>query len=416
MKRIAIIADDLTGANDTGIKFRQNGYQTMVILESNKFGVIDKDKSVWAINTDTRDLSVGEAYQIIFNLAERLYTLKDFRVYKKIDSTLRGHPGAELEAVMDAWQASLAIVVPSFPANRRVVKYGYLMVGDFTGEELNEAEVEKAASCFVPDVMQKEMRRKVGMIQLEDVRQGVNKLLGKIDIVRKNYEVLVIDALNDKDLEIIARAIAQLSPDTIITGSAGLADPLSVVWAQYITPLFPGEGILIFAAGSHNPTTAVQVKEIIRYTGQEAIVVQTQEIVKGNSDSEIERVIRLVNQRTGKEQLIILAIDTLFQSEGLIDEHSGKLIASAFGRIIRNILPGLRIKGLVMTGGDIALHICQALGASGINLFSELNQGIPFGYLAGYGDGNLPVVTKAGGFGTPQVFIDVYNFFNQSGK
>ncbi len=60
----------------------------------------------------------------------RLAGAQGVRWYKKIDSTLRGNIGAELDAMLDGLAESgalTAIISPAFPAQRRGVEDGYLV-------------------------------------------------------------------------------------------------------------------------------------------------------------------------------------------------------------------------------------------------------------------------------------------------
>ncbi len=52
----------------------------------------------------------------------------DCRVYKKIDSTLRGNPWVELGAVMRELDVDRALVRPAFPEQGRTVSQGVLKV------------------------------------------------------------------------------------------------------------------------------------------------------------------------------------------------------------------------------------------------------------------------------------------------
>jgi uncharacterized protein YgbK (DUF1537 family) len=54
---------------------------------------------------------------------------------------------------------------------------------------------------------------------------------------------------------------------------------------------------------------------------------------------------------------------------------------------------------LVLTGGDTAVRVSGALGATGIFLEGEIDTGVPVGTLVG--PRPYRVVTKAGGFGGP---------------
>lgn len=56
------------------------------------------------------------------------------------------------------------------------------------------------------------------------------------------------------------------------------------------------------------------------------------------------------------------------------------------------------LQGVILTGGDTAKAVCRHLGVSGIQLLREVEPGIPLGRLVG--DTPLPVVTKAGAFGS----------------
>jgi uncharacterized protein YgbK (DUF1537 family) len=63
-----------------------------------------------------------------------------------------------------------------------------------------------------------------------------------------------------------------------------------------------------------------------------------------------------------------------------------------------------RISGLVATGGDTANALCNALGAEALEILGEVEAGIPVMRLLG--ERSLPLVTKAGGFGSPAAIAD----------
>lgn len=67
------------------------------------------------------------------------------------------------------------------------------------------------------------------------------------------------------------------------------------------------------------------------------------------------------------------------------------------------------IDGLFLTGGETAVYCCQALGATGIEVISEVTPGIPIGRLVGGPFQGLPIVTKAGAFGDISAITDGVN-------
>jgi uncharacterized protein YgbK (DUF1537 family) len=62
------------------------------------------------------------------------------------------------------------------------------------------------------------------------------------------------------------------------------------------------------------------------------------------------------------------------------------------------------ISGIVATGGDTANALCNALDAQALEILGEVEAGIPVMRLLG--TQSLPLVTKAGGFGSPAAMAD----------
>ena len=154
---VIIIADDLTGANDTAIQYCKRGYSAIVgILYTSEIDIHCFDgHQVIAFNTDTRSLEQEEAYGIVFQATEACLAVRKEDIYKKVDSLLRGNPGRELDAVMDASFTHLAFVAPAYPQNGRIVEDGVL---DVQGTTIDAVEI-----------FRKQMHHTVERIDLETV-------------------------------------------------------------------------------------------------------------------------------------------------------------------------------------------------------------------------------------------------------
>jgi uncharacterized protein YgbK (DUF1537 family) len=63
-----------------------------------------------------------------------------------------------------------------------------------------------------------------------------------------------------------------------------------------------------------------------------------------------------------------------------------------------------QISGIVATGGDTSKALCKTLGAQALEILGEVEAGIPI--LRVMGEQTLPLVTKAGGFGSPAAMAD----------
>jgi uncharacterized protein YgbK (DUF1537 family) len=121
MTRLAIVADDLTGALDAAAPFAARGLATVVAL-----GVDDLDAAlatgadVVGISTDSREISPEAARQVVAECVARLP--RGLPIFKKIDSRLKGNIAAELDAI----PFSRALVIPAIPAFGRWMRNGRL--------------------------------------------------------------------------------------------------------------------------------------------------------------------------------------------------------------------------------------------------------------------------------------------------
>ena len=111
---VLLIADDLTGACDAGVQFARCGLPTSVLLTRD---APPAWAQVAAVSTETRNLGEEEASCNVAAVAEWLAA--DV-VFKKIDSVLRGNPGVEIRAALEAFGREAAVATPAFPAMGRV--------------------------------------------------------------------------------------------------------------------------------------------------------------------------------------------------------------------------------------------------------------------------------------------------------
>src|SRR5690348_16478919 len=117
MTRVGIVADDLTGAADAAVQFVRAGWDTELRLAGDP-----GTASVVAVTTDSRAIDATSAAAAVDEVVRRFRAAGIARLYKKIDSTLRGHLRAELVAACRAWlDDSVAVVCPAFPAMARTV-------------------------------------------------------------------------------------------------------------------------------------------------------------------------------------------------------------------------------------------------------------------------------------------------------
>src|SRR5215218_8935633 len=218
---IAVIADDLTGAADTGVQFVHAGYRAAVFFRATE--MLADDLDAVAFDTDSRAMPAGFAAKRVVDAA---HVARGARiVYKKLDSTLRGNVAAELAAALGGAQRGRAVVAPAFPAAGRTTVGGIQRVH---GVPVDETEMANDPHTPVSEAhvasLLADTFSSVGALSVENLadHERVRRTL-------EECECVVVDAERDADLETLVRAVPD-SARVLWAGSAGLALALGSVY------------------------------------------------------------------------------------------------------------------------------------------------------------------------------------------
>ena len=122
MLRLLMIADDFTGALDTGVQLAAHGIPTQVVVGQADLSACSS--TVLVVDTETRHLPAAKAAKAVEELARSAVENGVGCIYKKTDSALRGNIGAELAALLKASGARNLPFLPAFPQIGRTTKKG----------------------------------------------------------------------------------------------------------------------------------------------------------------------------------------------------------------------------------------------------------------------------------------------------
>ena len=206
MLNTVIIADDLTGANDTGAILAQDGFSVGTVLKLEQMKDFNQ-YDVLCVSTNSRGMSKEDAYRVVKETAS--YFPKDDKILysKRIDSTLRGNVGAEIDSILDyLGEEYHAVVVASFPASGRTSIGDILLVN---GVPLQKTEVAKdptspVDTSRVTEIIKKQTKHSVGYIGLEKVTKSSSYLLEELTKELETHRVVAVDAQSNRDIEAIA--------------------------------------------------------------------------------------------------------------------------------------------------------------------------------------------------------------------
>ena len=217
---LTIVADDLTGACDTGTLFAGHAPVPVTVWPA-----APPAANVRVLDTESRAATGAEAAARVARVPALVPAA---RYFKKIDSTLRGHVALEVDALVRATGSASALVCPAFPAQGRVVVERVLLIdGTPVAETLlaGDPAFSVASSSSVAEVLRPHVNRPLAWIPLDQVRAGVERLAARLG--RLSGTVTVADAENDSDLDALVEAAFASNREPLFVGAAGLARALA---------------------------------------------------------------------------------------------------------------------------------------------------------------------------------------------
>jgi 4-hydroxythreonine-4-phosphate dehydrogenase len=400
--QVAIIADDVTGAADTGAAFAHMGLATTFAFADVPLAGVD----ILVRSTESRGLDARAAALANARAASALDTHSGTQqirwVYKKIDSALRGYPREELLAVMAALGETRAVVACALPSEQRTTVGGrqFLRGIPLDASPLGPSNV----TCDLVALFAQSPKVDVQSLGLATIRQGAGAI--QRFLRDAGAGVVVADAETDTDLAMLACAIAE-SDLRVLCGSAGFARQLAVTLgsSSVVRPpvaSFLSAGPVLVVAGSRHAATTAQVDALL---GAGHPVVRLAQDLIDDPSVPIDGTVAEVALHLGSGRSTVLTTAGLApssQGESFVVERLASIVAAPPVRQL--------IGGLVLTGGHVAAEVFAALQASTLRLGGEIRPAMPWGMLDAGLLPCVPVATKAGSFGTSDALLACVNY------
>ncbi|PSP95448.1 hypothetical protein BRC91_02020 [Halobacteriales archaeon QS_4_62_28] len=390
-----VIADDLTGAIDTGYQFSKAGLQTVVSSVPRE---VEVAADILVVETGTRSTSAERARKTV---AELTANHGAGTVYKKVDSTLRGNVAAEVAGALDSLGPGIALVAPAFPGNGRVTVGGYQLVDGEPITASGDYEGENAPSTSNIVELLSDIEYPVEHVAIDVIAGGETAVVDAIDSIPTGSDsaALVCDASTESHLATIAN-VGQRVDAAVYVGSAGLANQV----APLIGP--SDASAVLGVVGSTNERTIEQLSGV---PGERVVAIDCEAAVESPrraGDAAAARVLDAIEtHRVG----VITSVNT----SASIDEALAAGTALGLDRddVEERVLRSLRIAAaacweeigpvdIFATGGAVASNVLSTLDVDSVELTGrEIASGIPIAQLETADGTTTRLVTKAGGFG-----------------
>lgn len=410
--KLYVIADDLTGANATSVLLAKEGYKCSTFIDS---GLLNDENmsrcDVVAISTDSRGVAREEAYERVSKEVERVKHLQPIYT-KRIDSTLRGNIGSEIDAILDKDKDSIAIVVASYPDSGRISIGGFLLVNSVPLQNTLVANDPKCpvTNSSVKEIIQSQTKFKVADIQISDVLRGEEFLSRKINLlVDEGKRIIVIDAVTNDEIETIAKACVSTKLKVIPVDPGPFTKCL--MNAKYGCSHVGQGKKVFFAIGSVSKTTIGQIKNLVATKSPALVKVDPLKLIDDEKiDQEIERVLNIIKEKLKLNLSNIVGITTTTREDEVLNlsELSKKLnmdeesISAKINKGLAKITAlalessNLAIGALYTSGGDVTMEVMKRLGVEGIDIKDEIVPLAVYGRFIGGKYPNMPAITKGG--------------------
>lgn len=353
---------------------------------------------------------------------------------KRIDTTLRGGVGVEIDAMLDhVDEDSIAVVVPAMPQSKRILVGGYSVID---GVALINTPVAQdvrtpVTENYIPKLLAGQTRRKIGLVSLSHVLEGEEAIREALRQQRgQGCEVIVVDAITLEDVEEIAKACIELKWNVVAVDPGPFTSKLAYYRnliqeeSANIPPKADEAGrTVLIAAGSATPVTKKQMEVLCQDPRHVRISVDPIPLVEGG-DASLDEVFQavhkaedLLNSQNPPRAILfetalhgdLLNLDEEDNKRHYANGMSANRINAGLGTIVSQLLEQCgreRIAGLYTTGGDTMVNVCYQLGVECIELVDYVIPQTDVGRLVGSYDG-LPIVGKGGLTGNDNTACDV---------
>jgi uncharacterized protein YgbK (DUF1537 family) len=405
--RWLILADDLTGAADSGVAFAKRGLVTEVVWgeQAREQG----DVAVLAYDTDSRRLSAPAAFARQREAARRFLD-PGCSLYQKIDSTLRGQPAAEIAALCatlrESGRCGCGIFAPANPAMGRTTRDAHVFVH---GEPLEDTETwrrdhsyesaDLAAICASAGLEPFKLPLALVRAETEALRAALSGAAEDSPRAASG-RVLICDAESDEDLARIAIAARVVATPGFFIGTAGLANALAAqlprVARAPVVLAAPSGGALI-VVGSLASISRRAADELAALPGVRRVSFPVPVLLDAAFTTERSHRGAMIAAALQAGEDVLVEITRDDAPNLALGPQLAQALASCLGAALE------RLSGLIVTGGETATALLAQWYVSGIRLVDETEPGISLGITVG--EVRVPIVTKPGGFGDASCLV-----------
>lgn len=414
-----VIADDYTGAMDTGVQFSKKGISTLVTTNTLlDLGQIGNKLEVLVVDIESRHDAPEIASKKVREICKRAFSAKIPYLYKKTDSALRGNIGAELTAFLETLNINELIFVPAFPNCQRIVIDGTLYIEGIPVKEtvFGHDQYSPIRHSFIPDIIREQSSCAVSLAKPGENREKLDEM-----------HITVFDTESNLDLQIISNHVQTCQQSIAFAGCAGFAEFLPEIYNLNQHDISQKTLVkdMLVVSGSINDITVQQLRHA-KQCGFDVITLTPEQKMEASYWSSVrgQKFIDSLKAQLVKNHIVIIGPISSHEDLDLANnyaiEHSispeeiRTRTMNNLGELVKFLLHVLPIEPLVVFGGDTLMSITSKLESYGVLPGTEISSGTVIGALVGGRYENLTIISKSGGFGSLNIIQDIIDYLNNN--
>ena len=446
MPHIGVIADDLTGATTTGVLLARSGAKTTVFfnVEAAKTNINSSSLDAILISSNSRALPPDEAYEKVSDAIKTLQSMNVSFFSKRIDTTMRGGIGVEIDAMLDYMdEGTVAVVVPAMPQSKRILVGGYSIIDSVALVDTPVAQDVRTPVLenYIPKLLDGQSRRKIGCVTLESILSGKIETKKALKTARHNgADIIVVDAVTLDHIELIAKVCLELKWNILAVDPGPFTSKLAfcpklIHEEKDNIPIETADEtgkFVLIAAGSATPVTKKQMEVLCQDNRHKRISINPISLIDVGDVAlaEIDITLNHVRSVFENENPRVILLETALHNEllnldiedkkrGYASGMSANRINSGLGNIVARIIEDLgrdKIAGIYTTGGDTMVNVCYQLEAECIEVLDYVIPQTDVCRMLGKYQG-MPIIGKGGLTGNESIVLDIVDrLFKESSR
>ena len=431
MPQILILADDMTGANDTGCAIHDLGIDVCCVNDLSLPAPLAEHCPCISVNLDSRALPPRDAARTVVRAASRFSGPDTILYSKRIDSTLRGNLGSECAALLE-WlnNGASCLVVPAFPAAGRIYRNDTVFVHGVPLDQTSAAQdPDHPIHTSSPvQIFQSQTDLPAQVISLNTVRSPTELLRQIKRCYERHIRILLLEAVSPSDIDQIAGAAVESGIPFICADpgpfTASVAEHLALHQAPSPRALPNPHGHkMLLVVGSVNAVTRQQVSYLSTHRAVTPVLLDVEQLLNGPSSAQraVQRAAHAILRQSSEQDVLLLALSTSIQSRrldfqaaatklGCTPREVGQIVNQSIARAASLVIgENDQFGALFSCGGDITAALIRQLHTNSMQILGEA---LPLAVCVQLDNGYY-LLTKGGMVGGPDAIDQCIQFLSE---